>query len=84
MKNNKIIKSKILFRATHRGSKEIDLLLGGFVKRHINNFNKIELAELNKLVLLDDEKIYMLYFNKSNYDYISKSDVLKKFQSFKL
>ena len=32
-------------------SKEIDLLLGSFVKRHINHFNKIELAELNKLVL---------------------------------
>lgn len=84
MKNNKIIKNKILFRATHRGSKEIDLLLGSFVKRHINHFNKIELAELNKLVLLDDEKIHMLYFDKSNYDYISKSDVLKKFQNFKL
>ena len=26
MKNNKIIKNKILFRATHRGSKEMDLL----------------------------------------------------------
>ena len=84
MKNNKIIKNKILFRATHRGSKEMDLLLGKFVEKHINKLNDSELTELNKLVLLDDETIYMLYFEKSNYNYMQKSQLLKKFQSFKL
>jgi antitoxin CptB len=84
MKNNKIIKNKILFRATHRGTKEMDLLLGRFVEKYINELNEIELVELNKLVLLDDEKIHTLYFEKSNFDHTPKSELLKKFQKFKL
>jgi len=84
MENNKINKNKILFRALHRGSKEMDLLLGSFVKKHIDKFDELELSELNKLVLLDDEKIYKLYFNKLTNDFISKSSVLIKFQNFKL
>jgi antitoxin CptB len=39
---------KILFRATHRGTKEADLLIGGFVTRHIAAMAEAE-AELDAL-----------------------------------
>ena len=43
MTNKEILKKKIIYRSTHRGTKEMDLLLGNFVKKYIDNFNNSEL-----------------------------------------
>ena len=43
MTNKKILKKQIIYRSTHRGSKEMDLLLGNFVKKYVDEFDiKIE------------------------------------------
>lgn len=41
---------KILFRATHRGTKEADLLVGGFVTRHIAAMAEAELDALEAVL----------------------------------
>ena len=67
MTNKEILKKQIIYRSTHRGSKEMDLLLGNFVKRYIDSFNEEELKELNKIICLEDEVIHKWYFeNKQN------------------
>ena len=33
------LKKKIKYRATYRGTKEMDLLLGNFVRKYINRFS---------------------------------------------
>ena len=38
MTNKEILKKKIIYRSTHRGSKEMDILLGNFLEKHIDNF----------------------------------------------
>ena len=38
----------------HRGTRELDLVLGGFVSEHIATMNDAELAELEELVDLAD------------------------------
>ena len=40
------LKKKILYRSMHRGTKEMDLLLSNFVKRHVNFLSESELYEL--------------------------------------
>ena len=35
MTTNEILKRQILYRSTHRGTKEMDLILGDFVKRYV-------------------------------------------------
>ena len=40
MKNIDKLKKKILYRSRHRGTKEMDLLLGNFVKKYVNLLNK--------------------------------------------
>ena len=37
---------RILFRATHRGTYENDILIGGFVRTRLANFTDAELDEL--------------------------------------
>ena len=48
----------------HRGTKEMDLILGNFVKKYINEFNIIELKDLEKLLFNEDEIIYKWYIEK--------------------
>jgi antitoxin CptB len=45
---------RLLFRAHHRGTKETDLLVGGFVARHIHDFSEAELDELEAVLELLD------------------------------
>jgi antitoxin CptB len=45
---------RLLFRAWHRGTKETDLMVGGFVKRNIAAFTDGELDELEAVLELPD------------------------------
>lgn len=45
---------RMLFRALHRGTKECDLMLGGFVRRHIATLTADELDELESIMELPD------------------------------
>jgi len=44
----------------------MDLLLGNFVKKHIDELNSIELKDLAKLLFTEDEVIYKWYFEKNS------------------
>ena len=78
------LKKKIIFRSSHRGNKEMDLLLGNFVKKFINTFNTKELVELDFLLGIDDEILYKWYFNKKKNELIPQNDITKKLRQFKL
>jgi len=45
---------RLLFRATHRGTRENDLLLGGFVSARIDAFTEAEMGELDEIMELPD------------------------------
>ncbi|MCL2429208.1 MAG: succinate dehydrogenase assembly factor 2 [Alphaproteobacteria bacterium] len=45
---------RLLFRATHRGTHETDLLVGGYVAARIGRFSEAELDELEELLELPD------------------------------
>tara|TARA_Y100000590_G_C15540796_1_gene946888 strand:- start:43 stop:297 length:255 start_codon:yes stop_codon:yes gene_type:complete len=80
MINKETLIKKIIYRSNHRGTKEMDLLLGSFVKKYIYNLNLNELNELSDLLSLDDEILFEWYFNKLENVAIRKnkiSDLLK-------
>ena len=84
MTNKKILKKQIIYRSTHRGSKEMDLLLGNFVKKHIDKLNDIELNDLAKLLFIEDEIIYKWYFKKNSNNVIPKTKISMMLKNFKL
>ena len=84
MLNNEILKKKIIYRSTHRGTKEMDLLLGNFVKKHIDELNAAELKDLEKLLFTEDEVIYKWYFEKNSDNTIPKTKVSTLLKNFKL
>ena len=44
-----IFKKRLIYRASYRGTKEMDILLGGFVNKYINKFDENHLLELEKI-----------------------------------
>ena len=84
MENIKILKKKIIYRSKHRGTKEMDHLLGHFVIKYIDTFNYSELSELDNLLNEDDEIIYNWYFNLRNKIKFPVNRVTEKFKKFKV
>ena len=83
MINKEIIKKKILYRSIHRGTKEMDLLLGNFVKKHIDSFDYKDLEDLNNLLNHEDEDLYNWYFKNVKNRSISKTKVASLFKGYK-
>ena len=79
-----IFKKKLLYRATYRGTKELDILLTNFVKKYINKLNDKELNDLQNFLELDDEEIMDYYHNDIINDKIKKNSISKIFKDFKL
>ena len=84
MTNKENLKKQIIYRSTHRGSKEMDLLLGNFVKHNIDALNEIELKDLEEFLLIEDEILYDWYFNKKENSKIPNNKISEKLRNFKL
>jgi antitoxin CptB len=52
-----IRRKRLLWRATHRGIKEMDLILGGFVMRNLEQFSTVELGELEAIMEIPDQEM---------------------------
>ncbi len=83
-KELEIFKKRILYRASYRGTKEMDILLSSFVKKYINKFDKEQLNQLEIFLMFEDEII------KNNYNFdiiendIDKNSISKIFKKFKI
>ena len=82
--DKEILKKQIIYRSMHRGTKEMDLLLGNFVKKHIDKLDSNELMDLDKLLFIEDETIYKWYFENNSNNIIPNTKVSAMLKNFKL
>lgn len=52
------LRKKLIFRSEHRGTKEMDLLLGSFARRHVPEFTPEELRDYEALLQENDPDLY--------------------------
>ena len=83
-RSKEILKKQIIYRSTHRGTKEMDILLGNFVKKYVDRLNNNDLLDLEQLLFLDDEILYRWYYDKEKSEIISNNKVSKMLKNFKL
>ena len=77
------LKKKIIYRSNYRGTKEMDKLLGKFVKKYINNLPKKDLIDLDKFLNIDDTNLYNFYNGFETEYEIEKNNISLLFKSFK-
>ena len=66
MDDIEIHRKKLLFRAGHRGTKEMDMLLGSFANKYIQLFDERELVMLSTLLDCEDDLIYKCLLDKES------------------
>ena len=84
MNNKKNLIKKIIFRSTHRGTKEMDLLIGNFVKKKINVFSDSDLEDLNNLLMNEDKFLEEWYFDKKSEKLPPTNNAYNEFKKFRL
>jgi antitoxin CptB len=84
MEHNEILKKQLIYRSMHRGTKEMDLLLGNFVKTYINKLDSDELEHLSELLNIEDDILFNWYFENSSNDKIPNNVVSEMLKNFKL
>ena len=77
------LKKKIIYRATYRGTKEMDTLISSFTKKIINDLDGDELISLSNLLDIDDENLYKLNQGLSTTVDIEENKVSKLLKEFK-
>jgi antitoxin CptB len=80
MNKLEIFKKRLIYRSNYRGTKEMDILLSKFVKKHIDEFDKIQLNELEKFLDFEDDVILDYYHHgivKKNIDKNKISELFK-------
>lgn len=52
------MRKRLIFRSEHRGTKEMDLLLGSFARRYVPEFSEAELLDYQELLQNNDPDLY--------------------------
>ena len=83
--NKEDLKNKIIYRASYRGTKEMDILMTAFVKSLINDLDENFLKSLDLFVDMDDETLISIKKKESLINYKDEKILLiiDKFQKFK-
>ena len=82
--NKEDLKNKIIYRASYRGTKEMDILMICFVKSIIHKLDVDHLSSLNEFVNMDDETLISIKKKESaiNYKNILIIKIAEDFQKF--
>jgi len=79
-----ILKKRLIYRASYRGTKEMDILLSTFVNKYIDTFDEAYLFELETFLNFEDEIIFNFYNNNIIKKKIDKNKIAKLFKNFKI
>ena len=82
--NKEDLKNKIIYRASYRGTKEMDILMIGFVRKIINTLDFDDLKALDEFINNDDETLISFKKNESlnNINNVSMLKIIEKFRKF--
>ena len=86
LENIEEIKNKIIYRASYRGTKEMDILMINFVNSIIHELNLEQLNQLDNFVNMDDEILMTIKNDESliNFDDPKICKFVANFKKFKI
>ena len=82
MNKLEMFKKKLIYRSNYRGTKEMDILLSNFVKKHIDKFDESQLNELDKFLDFEDNVILNYYHHGIAEKNIDKNKISGIFRDY--
>jgi len=84
--NNDIdnLKKRLIYRSQYRGTKEMDKLIGSFVKNYIDKFNENDLKDLEIFLNNDDDILYKIYNKKLDVTNLNGTKIINLFKNYTL
>lgn len=77
-----IERKRLIYRARHRGTKELDLLIGSFADAHLEGFDSGQLARFEKILSLPEPQLYAWLLGEENPPEALQDDVMALLLSF--
>ena len=70
-----ILEKRLVYQSLHRGCKEMDIILGNFVKSNISCLDENDLFEYEKVLETDDVILYKIFTSENELvpDHLSES-----------
>lgn len=81
MSNTDFVK-KLMFRSSHRGTKEMDLVLGGFFKNNHSSLLPSDLDEFERLLEFSDKALTDYFVMNISNSQIEDIGIAKKIKSY--
>ncbi len=76
------LRKRLIYRSQYRGTREMDKLIGSFVKMHIYELNENQLNELENFLNIDDDTLYKFYNNQIAQIDSPNQEILRLFKKF--
>jgi antitoxin CptB len=80
--NLESLRKKLIFRAWHRGTREMDIVMGRFADAHVNTMEMDELLQFEELMLENDPDLYNWLTGAEEIPARCHTDVMKKLRGF--
>jgi|TARA_B110000444_G_C18597076_1_gene481228 antitoxin CptB len=80
MKNE--FQNKLIYRSWHRGTKELDLILGNFITENVQILTDIEISRYEVLLDSEDPDIYNWIVKHEEPDDFTLKDIISKIRIY--
>lgn len=77
-------RKRLIFRSWHRGTREMDIIMGSFANAYISKFSDSQLNQYDNILSLSDPDLYNWYTQKEDLPANLRSEVMDIFLSFKV
>jgi antitoxin CptB len=77
-----IKRKRLMFRSRHRGTKELDLLIGSFAEHHLASFDARQLERFEALLEIPEPLIYAWLVGSAEPPAAERNDVLDLLLAF--
>ena len=76
-------RKKLIYRSAYTGTKETDLLLGAFARRHMATLSEDQLNAYEALLEIEDPRLYKWITGMEEAPLVYRNDVLELIRDFK-
>ncbi len=77
-------RKRLLFRCWHRGTKELDLIIGGFADAHLPTLSDAELDELETIIEAPEPELYAALTGDSPVPQGVSGSLFERMKSFRV